>query len=59
MISFKDLDAPDLSGKNILEKFELSLPFCRTPVKFFVKRVRKAEKAAGGAGFVTLDTLKD
>lgn len=53
-----DLAAPSLFGKDELEAFELGLPFSRSLIKTFVDHVRKAEKAAGGNGFVTLDTLR-
>lgn len=53
----KDLAPPSLDGKDAYEKFELSLPFCRTPIKQFEANVAKAEEACGKEGFVTIDAL--
>ena len=52
-----DLDAPLLEGRDQIERIELSLPFCRSLIKTFADHVRKAEEAAGGAGYVTIKTL--
>jgi hypothetical protein len=49
---------PTLLGKDELEAFELNLPFARTHINNFVEKVDEAEKAAGGNGSVTIDTLK-
>ena len=49
---------PILIGKDELEAFELGLPFARTHINKFVEKVDEAEKAAGGNGHVTIDTLK-
>lgn len=53
-----DLKEPSMSGKDPLERFELSLPFCRSLINTFADHARKAEKAAGGQGFVTIETLQ-
>lgn len=54
-----DLDAPVLEGRDPIETIELSLPFCRSLVNTFVDHVRNAEKAAGGEGYVTIETLQN
>lgn len=54
-----DLAAPSSSGKDPLTRFEFSLPFCRSLINTFVEHARKAEKAAGGQGFVTIETLAE
>jgi hypothetical protein len=52
-----DLDAP--SSSNEIETLENSLPFCRGLIVPFCDHVRKAEKLAGGDGYVTIDSLKE
>lgn len=51
-----DLMAP--KGDNALEQFEYSLPFCRMLVTTFCDNARRAEKAAGNQGFVTVESLR-
>ena len=58
-----DLKAPTVEG-TIYQRFELSLPFGRTNVDIFTKRVREAaeicERAQTGNGkTVTLDALRE
>jgi hypothetical protein len=53
----KDLPSISLAGKDAFEKFELSLPFCRTTIKNFAENVAKAHEACGGEGYVTIDSL--
>ena len=55
-----DLPAPAVKG-NAFEKFELGLPFGRTYVETFVKRVRiAAEKSSMGDGkTVTIEALRE
>jgi len=53
----KDLPSVSLEGKDAYEKFELSLPFCRTTIKTFAANVANAEEACGGEGYVTLDAM--
>lgn len=53
----KDLPSVSLDGKDAYEKFELSLPFCRSAIKAFAAGVITADTACGGEGFVTLDAL--
>lgn len=50
--------APPASGKNAVEKFEYSLPFCRGLINTFVDHVVEAEKESGGSGFVTMQALR-
>ena len=52
-----DLERPSVFNKDKLETFELNLPFSRSLIKSYVDHVKKADSAAGGNGFVTLDTL--
>lgn len=40
-------------------KFELTLPFKRIQVNNFFVKVKIAEQAAGGQGFVTLESLRE
>jgi hypothetical protein len=51
------LPAISLDGKDAYEKFELSLPFCRTAIKAFAANIEIAEKECGGEGFVTIEAL--
>ena len=53
----KDLPSVSLEGKDAYEKFELSLPFCRTQIKTFAANIAIAEAACEGEGYVTLDQL--
>lgn len=46
-----------LDGKDAYEKFELSLPFCRTNIKVFESNVNAAHDACGNQDFVTIDAL--
>lgn len=59
MIESKDLAAISLSGKDPYEKFELSLPFCRTLIKTYCAKVYEADRICGEKGFVTLDELRN
>ena len=54
----RDLPSESLKGKDVYEKFEISLPFSRTNVKTFADTVAIVEKECGGEGFVTLEALK-
>lgn len=47
----------NLDGKDAFEKFELSLPFCRTTIANFTENVRQAHIACGEKGWVTIDAL--
>ena len=56
----KDLPAPDLSKiSDRYERFELSLPFCRTNIIHFARHIDEAENYCGGRGFVTLESLQN
>lgn len=57
MVMDTDLDPPMLDNLDPIQRTELSLPFCRSLIKTYVKHIRNAEKAAGGEGFVTIETL--
>lgn len=54
----EDLAPVSFEGKNPYEKLELSLPFCRTHMKSFVRRVRQAETEHENDGFVTIELLR-
>ena len=54
----RDLPSESLKGKDIYEKFEISLPFSRTNVKTFADTIELAHKECGGEGFVTLEALR-
>ena len=59
-----DLPAPDLTQKNEYQKFELSLPFARTYIDTFIKRVKgasfiaKRAKPGSDGTTVTLTSLR-
>ena len=52
----KDLAAISMDGKDTYEKFELSLPFCRTKITTFAPSLLEAEKKSG-EGYVTINAL--
>ena len=54
-----DLAAVSLSGKSEYQKVELGFPFCRTPVRVFVAKVRLAEDACGNEGYCDLNSLRE
>jgi hypothetical protein len=53
----KDLAPVSVTGKNVYEKFEFSLPFCRTPAIDFFKAVHVAHVECGNENFVTIEAL--
>ena len=56
-VAQKDLPSVSLENKDVYEKFELSLPFCRTLVKTFETNVQLAEQNCGSEGYVTIYAL--
>ena len=45
----RDLPAPILTNiKDKYERFELSLPFCRSNIKHFIRHIDAAERQCGG-----------
>ena len=55
----KDLVSPALQG-NSFQRFELSLPFARTFVDAFEKRLRlAADKCKGDGSIVTIEALRE
>jgi hypothetical protein len=54
-----DLDLNKPYASNRIEGLENSLPFCRSLIIPFCNHIRKAEKMAGGNGYVTIEYLKE
>lgn len=55
-----DLPPPNLDKyADKYERFEMSLPFCRTKIQHFWKHVNEAEEACGGKGYVTAEALEE
>jgi hypothetical protein len=54
-----DLDLNKPYSSNRIEGLENSLPFCRSLIIPFCNHIRKAEKMAGGNGYVTIEYLKE
>lgn len=53
----KDLAPVSVTGKDVYEKFEYSLPFCRTAAIDFFKAVHVANLDCGNEKFVTIEAL--
>lgn len=53
----KDLAPVSVTGKDIYEKFEFGLPFCRTAAIDFFKAVHVAHVDCGTEKFVTIEAL--
>lgn len=54
----QDLKAPDVSGKNKIEAFELALAFSRINVVTFWGALVDAKNACGNESYVTLEELQ-
>ena len=54
----QDLPSVDMKGKDVYERFELSLPFNKILIKDFQSKVYAAQKDCGNKDFVTVESLK-
>ena len=53
-----DLPAPSLEKiADKYQRFELSLPFCRTKINHFAKHIDEAERDCGSKGYVTVEAM--
>lgn len=55
----KDLKPVELKGKDIYEKFELSLPFCRMTCMDFFTTLLACYQESGKDGYVTFESLQN
>ena len=54
-----DLPAPNLDKiKDKYERFELSLPFCRTKIQHYARHIDECEKDCGSQGYVTVEAMR-
>ena len=54
----KDLPQPSIEGKDALTAFELKVPFARTSLSAFLKRIKAANAESGSEGLITLEILR-
>ena len=53
-----DLPAPTLDKiADKYQRFELSLPFCRTKINHFARHIDQAEADCGSKGYVTVEAM--